>query len=107
MMIALGFTNFIPIKGGSESGERIFGLPILNINASSVNIVKNVFGCDTTRLLPIDCVQPIRLKPAQKQPAKPQKSASTSQLSTNADSDSNASPLVSLRGLLMNTTDQK
>lgn len=93
-MIALGFTNFIPIKGGTESAEHIFGLPILNITSSSVNMVKNVFGCDTTRLLPINCVRRLVHKPS-----KAPKSAAASQPTTSTDADSNSAS-ISLRGLL-------
>lgn len=103
-LLALGFSNFIPIKNGSETNQRIFGVPIINLNASSVNAVKNIFGIDTTRLLPIETVQPIPRKDAQAEPQRVQDNPQT--FSNNVNSSASTvtskppSPPVSLRGLL-------
>lgn len=103
-LLALGFSNFIPIRNGIEKNERIFGVPIINLNASSVDAVKNIFGVDTTRLLPLDTVQPIARKDAQTETQRVQDNFQTFSNNVNSSvstaSKKPSSPPVSIRGLL-------
>lgn len=58
-MLSLGFSNFLPIKGAYEGKDELYGLPIMNIAGSSMDNIKNLFGRETLRVIPIDTIKEI------------------------------------------------